>query len=1385
MEETEMLMAANHMQQEPDLLPHTPSSVSKQSSLLPSHLCTPNDRNGEVPMQLNEGQSLTATVDNQAEKAATLTAANDDISKSCWQATKNNNTPWSLHPREAWATPRSTLNPEAKEFKLPSGKADDSFASSVMSMNAAAMLHMPLMCNGGSNSGEGGGAPLAIPLFAVPSMTVEWRSTTGVMCEPAFAPAGGVTCEAVFAPAAKPDRTRWPPPPSRHAGAPVTPRTLAGLIMEDYAEECRSTGCHMVAVFNLEPRTTQEELLSIFFPMGAKKAELLPPHRSPRPNRRAGVVFFSSKAFAAVAVEKLHDFVPNRQHQPLRVQYCGPDASETVTRETSVQSTTSPHSLPSSTRYSQPQQTITTPAMVPTSPLQPWRLPAGAQLDRIHEEMWLFVKSSFSSYQGVLKHVVAVHGLDRNQAQNVLNCNFLLKGAERYEMWPAKACGFVSSPMLCNGVSALVFYSQEVLAKNAVAWFQQWPPEGQAQPIDVVYLNGLAFASSSPATGSIQSCSDIQETNSAHGSVAQASTTSLAVTPVSPSHIAVFDKIDAYFMREYGDPNLYLVGVHNLLANTDKKALFRLLAPHGALDAEMYPGAVSVGGEVRSSGVAFFDNEAVARKTAEKLHNFAPFKQPFPVVARYLLKPVTADVKEKTSSTAATAAEVVSRAMGGARPDPFLSAVAEELYAPIVNADQLTEKMVQLMERPETTQEVAGQLASVINDTLTAMKHHAVKLSTPLVHALLGLHEKLNIPRRKSKDPVVEAEVQEPVVARNILLMQIIARALMNLLMDNSKPHESRMVAAVLCGYLFQYSYLMKSPYELAVKLIVANEKSLDIARDHRKNGQNATIPVTIVELEEEEQKPWVTLMQCLEQMTSLWRQYNKSRAKKDPFRKEFERRANDFFQRNATSVGGTSSSLNTSTRPTPRRVVAKVTPGTGSGCSNSSPGLTQASPVAPRVDLGTFVDTSGYSNDMSMESNPSVAMVPMSFMSDPSAVASLLVDKSRPVLNVLSQQQQKDQQQQQQRIPITRPNALDMASAMESTKPPPGLRTFGTIQGVYTHAELMERTVYITKLPATLRRSQFRRLLLHFGEFNKVRLCRDDHQFQSKTEANGLTAGEPPVALWFSFVEFAEQSSAKAMIEYFRNTISNPQPFGFLLDNTMAWPDASRFTVENIQALLNVRTSPARNPIHDQLPLDAILTCAPQQPKLVLRNRPCHFGLEGGESTLDTGADATSMPPLSQAALSNLAAGRYTPGSVTMTVAPASATASRTPTTTTAAAAAAGTTDPCLLLAAAAQTAERTSSDAVEDDMEFHSIMNAVVPSAPSDVWGFECARAAVHSNDHLFDATQVPWLKSVATEGHGGGVWATDAGKAAFRAYVAPLGNPLIEDDEDSGSD
>lgn len=101
--------------------------------------------------------------------------------------------------------------------------------------------------------------------------------------------------------------------------------SIENQIRKEFTPRCLERNEHMIAVFNLDPKTTKDELAAIFFPTGAIDSFIVDlSSGTTASKRKTGVVFFPHIDFALQAVKKIHDFAPQKQSQLLVVKYCGP-----------------------------------------------------------------------------------------------------------------------------------------------------------------------------------------------------------------------------------------------------------------------------------------------------------------------------------------------------------------------------------------------------------------------------------------------------------------------------------------------------------------------------------------------------------------------------------------------------------------------------------------------------------------------------------------------------------------------------------------------------------------------------------------------------------------------------------------------------------------------------------------------------------------------------------------------------------------------------------------------------------------------------------------------------------------------------------------------------
>jgi hypothetical protein len=976
-------------------------------------------------------------------------------------------------------------------------------------------------------------------------------------------------------------------PPAQRPTAAVTAGVLDSARLVEFTEaymheiydrKCREEQLHMVSVFHLHPRTTNKQLSNMFFPTGACAAEVLELRQLPEPlanafnavRQRAGAVFFSRKDFAMVGVEKINDFVPHGQHQPLAVRYCGPDTQRGST----------PLSVP---------KMASPPSGRPTPPQVAFRDPQPHQRD----------------------------------------------------VFPASAAAAVA-------VGPQTLPTSDRLSSGST--------------VDVVAAVAAGSASNT------------------------------------------YELIDQHFLQKYAGEDVYLVGVHNLSYDTNARSFYKMFYPMGAVNSELLPRPVSVDGKRRCSGVAIFASKGMAMEAAEKMNDFVPHGQRRPVVARFLARtpaPVPSPLLNVAASTAAAppaATDTTRDAQHGAplatastpranpvSPPPstttassaevLLLAVDRQLHAKSVSDSQLAADMCALVLCNDSGEAEAKRLADLLRDTLQSMGDHSTILSSPISGAFRTMHSTLGIRLRTA--PPSPAD-DTAAVKKGIMFLHLIGRAFMMLVADTAAPRQSRIVAAVQCAYLYQYTYLPKTPFCFATVLFQNCSTELKAAKAflHREAGVPSSVE------EERQHRPWITLMDALNEMVQVWKSLDPQQYAQDSARGDYERFVREFrggavvtddavnarspvkaqlshgeggaeacTPRNDTlevSVEGTNAAsgsgsgcgfglgsgngassssakksqlVTPSARPTPRRVVSKSYSTSASDwkAKQGTPVNVASGAVPPQVMLSSSASeyTQGAS-ELSVESssaNPfssalrSVGLTPQ----HPSmrfAWGSLATGTTQPTPAPIVAA-----------VPVPMvmssfsPTTYTAAAA--GTVPSSAMSASGAAER--TDAAMTECTAYITKLPSCLNAAQVRRLLLHFGDFRKVRLCHDDKETSRCGTAEAVAAHQLKFHdLCFGFVEFVEPGSARAMVEFFRNEVHTPTAFDFL--RTPGESQHDGFDEAELNLLRSTRTSQARNPIHDQQPVDAT------------RTTPCFFGLIHPQHTVETYAEAVSSEDVAAA---------------------------------------------------------------------------------------------------------------------------------------------------------
>lgn len=1040
-------------------------------------------------------------------------------------------------------------------------------------------------------------------------------------------------------------------------GAQLVNRTEA-YMHELYDRRCREEGLHMVSVFHLHPRTTNKQLSSMFFPTGASAAEVLEPRLMPEPlanafnavRQRAGAVFFARKDFAMVGVEKIHDFVPHGQHQPLLVRYCGPDAAAPVTTPLSAQvnnnynnnsgsgvvvsggsvRSASKTASPPSARPTPPHANFRDPhasressfptSAVPTLPAatvlpsldrfgvaaadnstagatSTGGVPAGAAVGATAvaapSNTYDVIDQHFlQKYAGENVFLVGVHNLAYGTSPKSFYKMFYPMGAVDAELLPRPVS--VDGKLRCSGVA---IFTLKGMAMEAAEKMNDFVPHGQRRPVVARFLHRTAVPPLDVAAAT-----------------STASAAPPGLNPHTPHH-------------------------HQSSSGINSGNNLNLASSAGA--------------------------GMVERREAVQHHN-AP--QATASTPRANASDSPAAGPPSATSTASSAAAL-------------LHAIDRQLHAKSVSDAQLAADLCALVLCNDSAEAEAQKLADTLRDTLLSMGDHAPILSSPLSGALRTMHSTLGIRFRTA--PATAAD-NTAAAKKGVMFLQLIGRTLMMLVADTTAARQTRIVAAVQCAYLYQYPYLPKTPLCFATVLFQKFSAELSAAKAFL--CREAEVPSTVAE--ERTHRPWVTLMDALHEMVQLWRSLDPRQYSLDAAREPYERFVCDFRGMVYGGSGGSAESgelrspvkaLRTHEEAgaeacTPRNDALEVSlesgahtnsgsgsgSGSGNGATNSAKKSQLVTPSArptPRRVVSKSYSTSA-SDWKGKQSTPvhagggggGGAIPPQVMLSSPasdytqgvsefsvessgaagpfnSALRSLGLTPQHPSMRFAFGSRVAGTTQASPAPPTPTMSAV-LPSVQTAVTPLPGAVLTTTTTNTTTtatpfaersDAAMTECTVYITKLPSCFTAGQVRRLLLHFGDFRKVRLCHDDKETTRSGTAEAVAAHQLKFHdLCFGFVEFAEPSSARAMVEFFRNEVHTATAFDFLRTPAAA---VDAFDDNELQMLRSTRTSQARNPIHDQQLVDAT------------RAAPCFFGLIKPEHTIETYAEAITADDVAAAA--------------------------------------------------------------------------------------------------------------------------------------------------------
>ncbi|KAG5511474.1 hypothetical protein JKF63_07438 [Porcisia hertigi] len=941
-------------------------------------------------------------------------------------------------------------------------------------------------------------------------------------------------------------------------------RLTEAYIHNLYDRKCREEGLHMLSVFRLHPRTTNARLYKIFFITGASAAEVLDPSVMPARlsrafravRQRAGVVFCKSKEFAMVGIEKMNDFVPDGQDQRLVVRYCGPDQQATS----------------------------------PSASSQPPHTDSGEQQrgDALSSAM-------AASTPPNRRTVPPPRHRDASNSRDVFPASVVAMPSLFAGMNPIVSTG-TATPAVVGGTTSAAGYD------SIDQYFLQKYANQQ------VYLVGLHNLDPSTTTESLNEM--LCRLEALHSELLPRSV-SVEGTP-HHSGVAVFGSKE------------------------------RAIAAAAALN-----GFAPVG--QRQPVVAHFLG--------------------WPTIPQFASPAAHGNVNSATAVTASTPRESRSSpspAAGVPAVTALVESVERQLRSESLDETQLAEDIQALILCAESGERERERVAAVLQGVLLSMGDRCSTIEGPLSGAFHAVHSRLGIRTQNAPATSVDTSIG---ARKGEDFFRLIGHALM-VLVDNEKAdRETRIVAARQCAYLYRYTYMPKTPLRFATLLFRRYEKELLNAKEFRCRRPDA--PSSLVE--GKEHWPWFTLIDALHEMVRVWSSLDPRTYAQDPSRDEYERFTRTFrgvdmdircpaagslgaaavvlsaaageqeggactprnsapnvpveaanratFSRGQCSHGTSASAkeshlVTPSARPTPRPILRSFNTPSNLQVRQSTPVTKKECFRTPQVMLASAASnytrgTSQLSADME-SAGMSVSRTQHSAVITPpypnghsnssfrlSSLAPLPGVPTTPVESHASTLLE---------TPTLPTLAFAPATAAGAVSPG-GTSTASAPFAERSESKMLEGTVYITKLPSCLSAGKARRLLQHFGDFRKVRLCHDDKETTRGGSAEALAVHNLRFSqLCFGFVEFAESSGARAMIDFFRNEVHKPSAFDFLrVHDTLSFDDTE------LNQLRYTRANQARNPIYDQHPLDATPT------------KPSLFGIIEPHRTVGTYLEITA----------------------------------------------------------------------------------------------------------------------------------------------------------------
>ncbi|CCW61303.1 unnamed protein product [Phytomonas sp. EM1] len=665
--------------------------------------------------------------------------------------------------------------------------------------------------------------------------------------------------------------------------------------------------------------------------------------------RGVGVVFFSEKDFAMLGVEKLNNFVPSGQHQQLTVRYCGPDAALPAPSGATAlvrNNIKSPNPVP------QVQAPWILPPSDLEKVHEEMRSTYGHLGQRSQFIVAIHGLCSSTAIEVLEKNVMRENGQacerwppkdPQLQSQLKFSIPWRCRSISAVVWYSSEYTAKAAVRDLNNRIPEGQQQKVSLCLLGAPKCHQPYSPSTQDNLFPAGMLDqrdkGSRVLKAPNSSVNLSVGGQVRKGSRVAG---VPSTSLLSTRMPGNDNAVIFAKIEAYFLSKFSDEYDFFVAVHKLDIQTDKKNLHEIFYPSGAVEVELYPDIVTIDGKPRRSGVALFLAKETALEAASRFNDFVPNGQTRPLLVRYLERrntnyPLIAsesdlnasyiDKKETISEMATVASETGSAEHGmtslrcadpggafrgkmyfpsqqsrnGSLPystpraplnslEDLLCSIRSQLSTLNPDAELLEEAMVNLANHPDSTEVTGAKLAKLLVNTLIKARHESVMLLPKLSDALLGLHDRLGIPKRDimelngtCSDSLKEEARGD--MDKRITFVKQIAKELLLLVTQEEVPPQTRRAAGTLCAYLFQYSYLRESPFKFAVEFLTkrrAEQKQTvaPISRD----------PLIISDIEKYNQgQPWVHFIVSLDDMTRFWLK-DKSRIRSDDYAMRYQK---------------------------------------------------------------------------------------------------------------------------------------------------------------------------------------------------------------------------------------------------------------------------------------------------------------------------------------------------------------------------------------------------------------------------------------------------------------------------------------------------------------